>query len=351
MKSNGEKVNIIGITFSLVILSFLLCSSPVKAVEKATLHNFKHSETLPSFKLDNIKTGKYETVIPGNGKPTLLLFFSIQPDFRKKRSLALISSLGNISEQYKNKVNMIAILSDTKGTDVVKDYVKTFASKIDVYKDSDKTIHNKYGVFMMPLVVMTNKDGELHEVIPYTFNIRELIDGNFKLLFGEWTKEQLLDSLKPKQMVPKSDEEKEYIRRLNYGRIMFSKKMYSQAIREFSTAIKLMPNSLDAMIELGFVYINNKDWDNAESTFNKALAIDSESDDGIAGLGLSFYGKGEIDQSKPILENALIAQTPRLEVIIALAEIYETAGNNVKANRLNKLAISRLMTLYEQRWK
>ncbi|MDA8418847.1 MAG: hypothetical protein M0Z90_07425, partial [Desulfobacteraceae bacterium] len=80
-------------------------------------------------------------------------------------------------------------------------------------------------------------------------------------------------------------------------------------------------------------------------------AINKDSDDALAGLGLAYYGKGNIDKALPELENALISPEPRLEVIIALADIYEKRGDNAKANRLNKLAVAKLMAMYDQRWK
>jgi tetratricopeptide (TPR) repeat protein len=203
----------------------------------------------------------------------------------------------------------------------------------------------------MPLVVLSDKDGRLHETVPYTYNIRGIVEGNIKLLLKEWDREQLIDALKPKQKAPKSGEEKEYIRRINYGRVMLSKKMYGQAIREYSNAVKLMPQLIKAHVGLGFALLEAKQYDKAEVSFNKALSIDPDSDDAIAGLGLAHHGQGKIDIALTELENAFIAANPNIEVIITLAEIYEKKGFNKKANRLNKLAVSRLMTLFEQRWK
>jgi len=322
-----------------------------KSKENPTLHNVKYGDKLPAISAQNIRNGKKQTIKLANGKPSVIMFFSIKPAFRKKRSMALLSALSSLAETYKNKVTFIGIYSDKKNTKAVAKYIKSSANKVHVFADPSKKIYDTYGVFMMPLVVIGNADGKLHEVIPYTYNIRQLIDGNLKLLLGEWNKEEFQESLKPKQLSAKSETEKEYIRRINYGRIMQSKKMYSQAAREFSTAVKLMPDSIEGWLELGFAQMALKSYDKAEKTFKKAQAIDPESDDAIAGLGLVYYEKGDLARAKQELENAFIAPKPRLEVIIALATIYEQEGNNVKANRLNKLAISRLMTMYEQRWK
>jgi len=343
-----------------VVTTLLLClvlsvtvAAPAGAAKKetATLHNIKYGDKIPAFKAKNIATGKVETVSPGKGRPIVIMFFSIKPAFRKKRSLALLAALSDLSESYKNKVKFIGVYSAAKDRQVVARYMESSANKVAVYADPGKKIYDTFGVFMMPLVVIGNQDGRLQEVIPYTFNIRQLIDGNLKVLLGEWTKKQFHESLRPKKTAAKSEEEKEYIRRINYGRIMESKKMHAQAVREFSTAVKLMPDAIEGWLELGYALLAQKDLAKAADAFGKALSIDQESDDAIAGLGLVYYEQGDMDKAKRQLENAFISPKPRLEVIIALANIYEQEGDNVKANRLNKLAVNRLMTMYEQRWK
>ncbi len=321
------------------------------AEETATLRNFKHGEKLPPVNLSTINDPAPQAFTPGKGKPGVIMFFSIRPDFRKKRSLALLSTLSDLADTYKTKIDIFGIYSDKIKTDIVKTYIEKSSIKIKVYNDRDKSIHNQYGVFMMPLVVITDTDGRLHEVIPYTFRIREIIESNIKLLLGEWDRDTFVKSLKPKQPEIKSEKEKEYIRRINYGRIMMSKKMLGQAAREFSNAVTLMPNLISAHLELGFALLTSEEYDRAEASFMEALRINPDSDEAIAGTGLIHYKQGKIDTALNELEDAFITTNPRLEVIIALAEIYELKGDNKKANRLNKLAITRLMTMYDQRWK
>jgi tetratricopeptide (TPR) repeat protein len=323
----------------------------VFALETGTLRKFKRGDKLLPIRLMPVDGSAPMSFTPGNGKPTVIMFFTVRPDFRKKRSLALLSTLSDLAETYKSRINVFGIYSDNQKIDEVKKYMDTSALRIKIYDDKDKKIYNDYGVFMMPLVVISDIDGTLHEIIPYTYSIREIIEGNIKLLLGEWDKTQLVRSLKPKENKIISSNEKEYIRRINYGRLMHSKKMCDQAVREFSNAITLMPESIMAYNELGFVFITMQQYKKAEGSFRSALGIDQDSDDAISGLGLALHGQGNIDDAFPSLEQAFISQEPRLDVIIALAEIYEQKGFNKKAIRLHKLVISRLMTMYEQRWK
>ncbi len=342
------------ITTTLLVLFVFSIMPPLitqASPQKATLRNYQFGDKLPAFKLPLIDGNVPTEFTPGGGKPTLMIFFSIRPNFRKKRSLTLLSSLSELADRHKQAIKIIGIYSDNQDREIVTKYINSSAKHVTVYYDPSKMILDNYGVFMMPMVVMTTKTGKLHEVIPYTYNIRQLIEGNINLLLGKWTRNELNESLRPKKVAHKSEKEKTYIRRINYGRIMKEKKMHIQAIREFTTAIKIMPEAIVGYLELGFAEIATKAWEEAEKAFKKALTIDKDSDEAIAGLGLTYYGRGDKKAAREALENAFIAPHPKLEVIIALAAIYEAEGNNNKANRLNKLAVSRLMTMYEQRWK
>ncbi len=352
MSGNFKSYKLVTIAImALTLLLLLVSNSSAQTKASGNLQNFKRGDALPSIKLPSLIDHTEQVFNYGNDRPSVIMFFSIRPDFRKKRSLALLSTFSNLAEKYKTKIDIVGIYSDSKAEKTVLDYMVNSSINIPVYNDRQKTTYNKYGVFMMPLVVLTDNKGNLHEVIPYTYNIREIVDGNIKYLLGEWDKKQLAQSLKPKQLKTRSKDEKEYIRRINYGRIMHSKKMYGQAIRELSNAVTLMPGLIEGHIGIGFAYLKTGELDKAEDSFNTALKIDSDSDEAIAGLGLTYFGQGKNESALEELEKAFISQKPSIDVIVSLAEIYEDKGLDQKAIRLNKLAVSMLMEMYEQRWK
>jgi tetratricopeptide (TPR) repeat protein len=339
------------LVISIALLSLLLSNDYVLAKDAASLRNINNGDKVPSITLPTIKDETLQSLTLDNGKPNVLIFFSIRPDFRKNRSLALLSTLSNLADTYKTEINIIGIYSDEKEIYTVKSFIEKSARNIKVFLDRDKVIYSQYGVVMMPLVVLTDADGRLHEVIPYTYRIRDFVEGNIKLLLGEWDRDTFISSLKPKHTEIKSNKEKEYIRRVNYGRVMLSKKMYGSAIREFSNASKLMPQLISAHIGLGYAFLGSENYNGAEASFREAIKVNPESDEAIAGLGLAYYRRGQVEPALIELEKAFISSDPLLEVVIALAEIYEQKGLDKKANRFNKLAVTRLMSVYNQRWK
>ncbi len=340
---------------AIVLGTLFLFASVVSAASANRLRNHDHGDALPAFSLPPITGGKAVQVSPG-GKPMALTFFSIRPEFRKKRSLALLAALNELDKAFQAKVRFVAVFCDddpgnNKDRKTIRAYMQERHITLPVLADKNREVHNLYGIFMMPLVVLIDAKGRLHEVIPYTYNIRELVEGNLRLLLGEWDKKKLAAFLAPKKTKVYSKEEKEFIRRLNYGKVMMNRKMYPQAIREFSTATKLMPKKIDGWVELGFAYLAMKKPAEAERIFRKALTVDSESDAAIAGLGLALYHQDRAQEALPELENAFIAPKPRLEVILALADLYERKGQIKKAIRFNKLAVTRLLTMYEHHWQ
>lgn len=328
----------------LVIVTLLVMPPPTPAMaESHELINFKENTKLPAFTLPELVSGKEAAFDPTSGAPSVLMFFSLSPAFREQRSLDLAAVLGKLNSQFQGRVHCAAVFADDQNQDTVKKLIKDKVISIPVFDDGKRQTYDRYGIFMMPIAILTSGDGILQAVVPYTANIDEILANNLKFLLGELSKEQWQESLKAPQNIVKSDAEKEYVRRVNYGRVMLARQMHSAASREFMTAIKIMPNAIEAQIGLGQVQFATDKLDLAEQSFRKALQLNKDSDEALAGLGLVLYKKGEPDQALPILENALISTDPPLEVIVTLAEYYEKKGQIDKAIRLNKLAVSKLI--------
>ena len=327
-----------------MIAAAVLGLMPLQALAVGNeLINFKENTKLPSFALPELSTGKEVSFEAASGQPSIVMFFSISPAFREQRSLGLAEAMAKLGAQFKGRVRCLAVLADDQGHDTVKKYLADQLITIPVLDDAKRQVYDRYGVFMMPLALLLSGDGVLQAVVPYAANIDEILGNNLKFLLGEWTKEEWQKAARSEPNVERSKEEKEYVRRVNYGRVMLARQMHTAALREFMTAAKVMPQAVEAHIGLGQVHLAMGKLDLAEKAFRQALTVVKDSDEALAGLGLVLYKKGDMAQAIPILENALISETPTLEVIVALADYYEKNGQIDKAIRLNKLAVARLL--------
>lgn len=330
-----------------ILILLLTTRALAVAADDHELLNFKENSKLPSFTLPDLVSGGEVTFTTSAGKPSVLMFFSVTPLFREQRSLGLAEAMTKLSKEFQGRVHFTAVFADSQEREKVKRFISDRLITTPVLDDGKRQIHDRYGIFMMPLAIIIGADGTLQTVVPYTFNIDEILANNLKYILGDWSKEQWQGSFAAPENRAKSKEELEYVRRVNYGRVMLARKMNSAALREFMTAAKIMPKAIEALIGVGQVQLADNKLDLAEEAFRKALAFDKESDDALAGLGLTLYKKGDVEQAIPILESALISPEPRLEVIVALADYYEKNGQIDKAMRLNKLAVSKLLKRFE----
>lgn len=334
------------IVLSVTVACFLAPLAYCSETESGLI-NIAPNAKLPSFKLTDFQSKNQYAVETSAGKPTLVNFISLTPPYRQNRSLNLLEIQAKINSQFGDRITSVALLSDEQKLSSLQQYIADGLITVKVLDDTKRKIYNKYGIYMMPVSILISPEGKLHAVIPYTGELLELLTTNLQYLLGDVSDEQLKKTLQPKANLVRSPEEKEYIRRVNYGRVMLAKKMFPAAIREFSTAAKILPNSIEAIIGLGDVQLKAKKYENAESSFKKALSINKESDKALSGLGISMYQQGRIKEALPILENALISDDPSFDVIVALADIYEQAGDVKKSMRLNKLAVSRLINRFD----
>jgi hypothetical protein len=307
---------------------------------------------MPAFTLPALESGRPFGFSPSAAKrPTAIFFFSINPRFRRNRALALLSELASMSARYRGRADIMAIYEDDRDTDTVRKFIESLPERPQVLTDAKNRVYDRYGVFMMPIVVLLAPGGRLHEVIPYTYGIKRIIEANLQFLVGDIDKEELARLLAPKKNRNLPPEQRELIRRLNYARVLENKKLYEQALREYQKAAKLAPRRPEGFVGMGFMNMELKRYRAAAENFRAARRLDPESDGAVAGEGLLLYRTGDHDKALPLLENAFITPEPRLEVMLALAAIYEEKGRMDKAIRMNKLVVQRLLTMLNQRWR
>lgn len=316
--------------------------------EGFTLRGYRIGDPLPSFKTTTITTQRNSSFSPKGDSPAIIIFFSVSPLFRQKRSFTLISEIQDlIDKEFSGKVRLALVFSDNHEKKTLRKLIADGLIPTPVYDDSKMTIYHKFGVFMTPIVVISNNNGTLHEVLPATYNIKKLLRNNIKLLLGEWSQDEFKNSFKPTYTKKWTKEEKEYLRHINYGKIMYSRKMYSPATREFTTAAKINPNALEAQLGLGQVYLKTQKYPKAVKAFTLALKSDMESTAALAGLGVTYFRMGKTAKAIRKLESALISDDPDIDAIISLAQIYEEQGNIEKAMRLNKMAVFKLQSQFK----
>jgi tetratricopeptide (TPR) repeat protein len=92
------------------------------------------------------------------------------------------------------------------------------------------------------------------------------------------------------------------------------------------------PDDVQALIALGFAYIELRDAAQALPNFEKAQSLEAENIEALVGLGMAYEGLGRFDEALPMYERALgidpdndFAKARKAYFLAEIAEEYESA--------------------------
>jgi tetratricopeptide (TPR) repeat protein len=120
-----------------------------------------------------------------------------------------------------------------------------------------------------------------------------------------------------------------------------------EGIRDFQRALKIDPDHLIALQNLGNAYRQARRWEDAKSILQRALQISPDSPEGNYGLGMVFAQLDDTKQAYEYLKKALAARPAYPEALNNLGILYLRTGRQDEAESSFKESI-RVAPAYDQ---
>lgn len=118
------------------------------------------------------------------------------------------------------------------------------------------------------------------------------------------------------------------------------KQTLSLAIQEYESITRLASQDTDALLVLARLYRMNNDLANAEATLKKLLAVEPQSETGLAALALLYSDQGDYQKAIGLLQGAA-AGSSSARVMASLAYAYEQSGDFAHAIETYRHALQR----------
>jgi tetratricopeptide (TPR) repeat protein len=103
-------------------------------------------------------------------------------------------------------------------------------------------------------------------------------------------------------------------------------------VQPFQEILAENPDDVEALVGLGFTYIELTDAGQALPNFEKAISLDARNVEALVGLGMAYEGTGRQDEALPMYERALgvdpdsdFAKARKAYYLAEIAEQYEPA--------------------------
>lgn len=316
----------------LIVLSVLFVQiNPLRA-EAFPFRSFHEGESVPDATLNPF--GEGQSVIHFSelkGTPYVAIFWGADLPEKIEHSAKLLKEIESLSSFLKDRnIRRISINAQDDEKAAIEEVIKKSESTIDVYVDKNKEAYASLGLFVMPTILIVDKDGKAAAGMGYSHDLVDRLRGAVEIMLGEKTAEQVEAELRP-EMKEKSAEEKASKRHYDFAMVMKKRGQIDAAIREFSKAVEVDPEMSEAHIELGCLYLGKNELDNAENAINNALKADPSSVDGKICRGELLRLKGQLPEAAKLLSEIVASHPDKYEAFFYLGRVLADQNNHKDA--------------------
>lgn len=230
-------------------------------------------DAVPPLTFNSLSDGSALAVDSLKGNPAALVFWGADIDTKKERSIKTFEATEAILpflDERNVKVLLVNAQGDSK--DVVQSTVSGLSGKLPVYTDDSQKAYGDLGIFIIPSVMLLDKDGTVVAGLGYSKDFSERLKGEVQVMLGEKSRADMEKELRP-EMVEKSAEEKESTRHLNMAEVMMKRGQTDSAISELKKALEIDPKMGEAHGQLGCLYIDKGQLEDAKKSLDTSYEI------------------------------------------------------------------------------
>lgn len=322
-----------------VVFSVLFINTTTLMAVAFPFREFDEGDPVPDVTLKGFKDAAQSVTFSGlKGKPFVAVFWGADMPEKMERSAKVLSEVESLSSFLKERqVQLLSVnvLEDEAG--IVEQVVNKSKSTIKVFLDQDRAAYATLGIFVMPTVLLVDKDGKVAAGMGYSHDMLDRLKGSVEVMLGEKTQEQFLADLRP-EMIEKSAEEKASLRHLGFGLTMLKRGQLDVAIRELAKAVEIDPTLVQAHIQLACIYLEKDQLDAAEKSIARALENNPKSIKAQVCQGEFKRKKGLLDEAVVDLTATLQKHPDNYKALYVLAKTYEDQKKLQEASAMYKKA-------------
>jgi len=279
---------------------------------------------------------------PSDFKDRVLILLFWRPN--QKRSVDALRDVNEIVKKYEKKnVRAVTVIEDSESTEEAEETLKENDIDLPLAVDRDRVAYGDYGVRVHPTTVLIDSEGILRYDIPsHAPTYRTKLDAYVRRLTGEITDEELENILSfgrsgKDEATMKAD------RRYNLAMKFIKRKMYDQAIEMAKMSIDAKPDMAKSHILLGFLYLNNREPEAALKEFDQALKVAPESKDAMTGRGGALIMLNRYDEAVEVLKRAAEVNPYAEMAYYELGRAYEMKGDMESAIQMYRRALDKII--------
>lgn len=307
----------------LIILSVLFFNISTLMAVAFPFREFDEGDPVPDVTLKPLEAGKPAVTFSSlKGKPFIAVFWGADLPEKIKHSAKILAEIETLTPFLKERnIQRFSINAQNDDSSSINEVASKSKSTIDIYLDENKKAYATLGIFVMPTVLLVDKNGNVAAGMGYSRDLIDRLKGAVEVMLGEKTAEQVAAELRP-EMKEASADDKTSRRHFNFGLVMKKRGQIEAAIREFSKAVEVAPEMSEAHLQLGCLYLGKNNLESAEKSINKALEADPESVKGKICRGELLRLMGKFDEAANDLKAVIEKHPDSYDAYFYLGHVY-----------------------------
>ncbi|MFC1523476.1 tetratricopeptide repeat protein [Thermodesulfobacteriota bacterium] len=315
-----------------IVVITLLVSGGVSVATSFPFRAISIGDDMPKVMVMDHKTQQEKDLDTLKGTPYVAVFWGADIPTKKNRAIQAFKSMEELLpflEENKMMAFTVNALGDIP--DTIDEVVREGGSTLSAYYDSAEKVYGDLGIFVMPAILLVDKDGKVAAGMGYSKDLIDRLKGEVEIMLGQKTREQVELELRP-ETIEKSPEKKAAARHLNMGHVMLKRGMADAAIREFLEAIKVDPEvGSEAHIAVGCLFFDTGQIDDAIKHLDIGLEMNPDSLRGLICMAKIDAHEGDVDFAIGDLQSIMLRNSRSHELHYVLGTFYEKQGKHEDA--------------------
>lgn len=306
---------------------------------------FEEGGQVPDVSLQGARdAGKTVSLAGLKGRPFLVVFWGADLPEKREHSAKVLAEVESLSTFLRQRnVQMLSVHVQGDEAADIAEVVRQSGSTLEMYTDLDQKAYATLGIFVLPTVLLVDKDGKAAAGFGYSRDLADRLKGAVEMMLGEKTAAQVEAELRP-EMKETPEQQKGGRRHYDFGLVMLRRGQIDTAIREFSRAVEIDPALIDAHLQLGRLFLDKNQLAEAEKALDQALATDPKSVRGKIFRGELRRQKGRLAEAAQDLQAVLSADPENFEAFYYLGRVHEDQKQDKEAMQAYRNAYTSILT-------
>jgi len=292
--------------------------------------NIQPGDTAPELRLPDA-SGNEIALADFRGKPVLVTFWAERNAVMKEHSWEVLAACEQVGRQFTDhELRVIAVRFPPHDGGDHEALTKQHQLTMPMLVAPDETLYSEYGLFILPTVMLVDREFKVREFVGYTQKMTAKLTGAVELMLGLKTAAEIEAELHPQRLVV-AEKTKTAARHFHLGRRFLDKGRFDEAQEELEKALAADPDYVDALFAQAELYLLQGKAEDALKVSDRGLDLEPDHRSGILINARALAAVGETEEALEILAEFRGKDRQHAEALVAIANIHRRAGDPEKA--------------------